>query len=95
MALHHHGDGVTSDAHELPLLLVVRIPQCSDYSQFEALARVSKFGVTSSTSSAEFAPLDGTFFTSFNLTLLAALFQSCVLSPPGSNQRPIVTPLKI
>jgi hypothetical protein len=64
MAQHHHDDGVTADAHELRLLLVVRTPQCSDYSQFEALARASKFGVTGSTSSAELARLDGTVFSS-------------------------------
>ncbi len=95
MAQHHHGDGVTSDVHELPLLLVVRIPQCSDYLQFEALARVSKFGVTTSTSSAELAPLDGTAFLSLNLTPPALPLRSRVLSPPGSNQHPTVAPLKI
>jgi hypothetical protein len=94
-ARYHHHDGLSSDATASSLPLPFQLPQCSVYSQFQALTTAFRVSLGKKAFCAERVTVDRTLPSTSAVSLQCLFLPSSVHSPPGSNQHSFVAPLRV
>ena len=92
---HHHQGGLPADTHASNSFLSSQSPQCSVYSQLQALVNASKVSLAKTALFAERVTVDRTLPSASALSSQDPFLPNWVHSPPESNQPSIVAPLRI